>query len=128
MTLGSDCELRSRRAAKQHECFLHENAFTLVEPSADCTGIIEPGDLYIENMDGAAAYQSGTRYCVPCAVEQFGIDPGLIGDERGEVPEAGEMSTSDGLGGGPPRRQGEVYAETDPDHWPDGRPTYGCGR
>lgn len=26
------------------------------------------------------------------------------------------------------RSPGEVFAETDPEHWPDGRPTFGKGR
>lgn len=26
------------------------------------------------------------------------------------------------------RQPGEVFAETDPEHWPDGRPTFGQGR
>lgn len=84
MTLGSDCELKVRKAAKEHECWLHMNPFRGPdqEPSSGCTGKIKPGELYIENMDSAPAYSSGTRYCVPCAEQEFGVDPALVAAER----------------------------------------------
>ena len=50
----------------------------------------------------------------------------VVLDSIREVAETGEMSTSDGLGAS--RQPGEVFAETDPEHWPDGRPTFGRGR
>lgn len=35
----------------------------------DCLGDIAPGDIYFEYLGEAMAYQSGERYCAPCAVE-----------------------------------------------------------
>ncbi|MEQ7008382.1 hypothetical protein ABN028_19595 [Actinopolymorpha sp. B17G11] len=53
--------------------------YTTAEPEAvpnpnhranvmQCTGDILPGDRYIEYLGEAAAYQSGTRYCLPCGI------------------------------------------------------------
>ncbi len=33
-----------------------------------CRGWIEPGDRHFEYLGDAAPYQSGTRYCEPCAL------------------------------------------------------------
>lgn len=78
MTVESNSDLRARRAAKQHQCHL----FGEDGQSRDCTEFINAGDLYVENLDSAPAYHSGTRYCVPCAVKEFGVDPMLLEAER----------------------------------------------
>lgn len=36
--------------------------------SADCRGDIAPGDQYVEYLGESAAWQSGTRYCLPCGL------------------------------------------------------------
>lgn len=36
--------------------------------------MINPGDFYIELMDSAPAYQSGTRHSLACAEEFIGVD------------------------------------------------------
>lgn len=35
---------------------------------SECSGIIIPGDLYFEYLAEVGAYQSGSRYCAPCAI------------------------------------------------------------
>lgn len=38
-----------------------------------CTEVdIEPGEFYLEHMDGTPAYKSGTRYHAACALAMFG--------------------------------------------------------
>lgn len=38
----------------------------------DCAQEIRPGDRYVEYVGEAAPYQSGTRYCQPCGVAEWG--------------------------------------------------------
>jgi hypothetical protein len=37
-----------------------------------CQGVIKPGDVHIEYLGEAPAYQSGTRYCQRCGIKAWG--------------------------------------------------------
>lgn len=45
--------------------------------AADCPGVIEPGEQYVECLWEAAGYQSGTRHAVVCAAETHNWPEGV---------------------------------------------------
>lgn len=73
--LGFSGTLIVRMAAKTWQC--------AAARSGCCTGVdIEPGEFYLEHMDGTPAYMSGTRYHAACALAIFGApkepEPGPV--------------------------------------------------
>lgn len=60
-----------RTARKRWRCFstaAHAAGYAWAATlPAGHTDHIEPGTRYVENMDSAPGYQSGTRYCLACA-------------------------------------------------------------
>jgi len=63
-----------RRARKAWACECpgngHQNC-----PHAGCHQTILAGDDYVEYLGSAAAYSSGTRYCIVCGLAVWTIDP-----------------------------------------------------
>lgn len=51
---ASPCHVVPRKARKAHTCWR-------------CLSEIRPGDRYLECLDWAGPYQSGSRYCLLCA-------------------------------------------------------------
>jgi hypothetical protein len=68
-------EYVSRIARKPHQC--SGDGAKHPGHAEGCTGSINPGDLYIENLDEAPAYQAGTRHTMACAERFFGVDVDL---------------------------------------------------
>lgn len=75
---GRDNALVDRRARKAHECRGVGRPSAGPRHAEGCDGQIKPGDLYIENLDSASAYESGTRYSLACAREMFDLDTEVI--------------------------------------------------
>lgn len=40
-----------------------------------CIETIEPGDRYVEYLGESAAWESGSRYCLPCGEAAWGVRP-----------------------------------------------------
>jgi hypothetical protein len=57
----------SRVARKQHECQARPDTYPESEKSTECSGTIYHGDQYVEYVGASTSYQSGKRYCLPCA-------------------------------------------------------------
>lgn len=62
MDIGENCYLR--RARKPWRC---GGTASQRAGSSTCVGTILPGMVYIECIDSVPLYQSGDRYCLPCA-------------------------------------------------------------
>lgn len=68
-----------RRARKRWECAGDGRLISEPGHAAGCGRVIEPGELHVECFEHAAAYQSGTRHSLACAMEFLGV--GWIDDE-----------------------------------------------
>lgn len=82
---GTESALIDRRARKAHACRGIGRLTDGSQHAEGCDGQIEPGDLYIENLDNAAAYESGTRYSLACARELFDLDTEVIVEARSDA-------------------------------------------
>lgn len=60
MDVGENCYLRTAR--KNWSCNAHGRG-----ESPNCLGTIPKGTRYIEYVGESPLYQSGYRYCLPCA-------------------------------------------------------------
>ena len=64
-----------RRAAKKRRCFVADffarSGSEKWRPAEGCTPVIDKGDIYLEYLGEAAAYESGTRF-VPLARSNIG--------------------------------------------------------
>ena len=67
-----------RRAAKKRRCFVADffarSGSEKWRPAEGCTPVIDKGDIYLEYLGEAAAYESGTRYCAACALKHWPAD------------------------------------------------------
>ena len=66
-----------RTARKDWECRCPGNGHHNC-PHDDCAELIEPGDKYVEYFGEAAAYHSGTRYCLACGIATWARAPGSV--------------------------------------------------
>lgn len=63
-----------RTARKPWSCECPGNGRRPCPHGDDCAERINPGDRYVEYLGEAAAYGSGTRYCLPCGVATWRAD------------------------------------------------------
>lgn len=72
---GLNDGLIPRTARKEHRCRGYGRP--PYEHTSDCTIVISPGERYVEFVGGTAAYQSGIRLSVPCAIADWGLIEGV---------------------------------------------------
>lgn len=85
MLVSMDDQVVIRTARKAHRCacrrfhVMADPPRWYVEKPHLCHGPISPGQTYVEYFGEAGAYESGTRYCLTCAVAQLGD---MVGDPK----------------------------------------------